>query len=54
MAELEPFMQVYGQDKPQDKQGDDMSPQGLQLNEGEQEVEVFFHDESAFHANDYA
>ena len=54
MSELEKFMRIYGEAKPQEKKVDDMSPQELQLKEGEQEVELFFHDESAFHANDYA
>jgi len=54
MSHLEKFMQIYGKDKPQNKQEDDMSPQELKLNEEDKEVEVFFHDESAFHANDYA
>ncbi|KIJ50338.1 hypothetical protein M422DRAFT_245596 [Sphaerobolus stellatus SS14] len=45
MEELQKWTQEYG--------GDEMKPLPLELKEGEKEVEIFFHDESAFHANDY-
>jgi len=58
MSEFEPFIPHYSHDKPQYKagkrQGDGMLPQPLQLDEGDQEVKVFFHDKSAFQANGYA